>query len=148
MYFHCFIHGINNFSKKSQLFLVENGIYNPIYVCTVCTHDFPVPVIGHSLGCVHVRVHASVCVYPAPQYRSGSDITKCWIVPNTCECLSQHIQTLTPTPGNPFINTPTYPAWALILYSGTHPCLHILLVPLSLKQIWPTSMHGYSPLLS
>ena len=91
---------------------------------------------------------AWLCVCVPSLYRSGSDITKCWIVPNTCECLSKHIQTLTLMPGNPFINTSPYPAWALILYSGSYPCLHNLLVPLSLKQIWPTSMHGYPSLLA
>ena len=55
--------------------------------------------------CVCVYVHACVCV--SSLYSSGSDITKCGIVPNSCGCLSQHIQTLTPTPGNPFINTPS-----------------------------------------
>ena len=38
---------------------------------------------------VDMCAHASVCV--PPLYNSGSDITKLWIVPNQCECLSQHI---------------------------------------------------------
>ena len=68
------------------------------YMTSVCTHYFPVPIIGHSLGSAHGCVHASVCVYPPYVCSSVSDITQCWIVSNPSECLSQHIQALTPTP--------------------------------------------------
>ena len=47
-------------------------------------------------------MHSSLCVSSVDS--SVSVITKCWIVPNPFECLSQHIQALTPTPGSPFIS--------------------------------------------
>ena len=72
------------------------------YRRSVCTHYFPVPFIGHSLGNVHVCMHACQCVSSVDS--SVSDITKCWIVPKPLECLSQHIQALTPTPGSCFIS--------------------------------------------
>ena len=77
------------------------------YRRSVCTHYSPVPLIGHILGSVCVRVNSSVCI--SSLYSSVSDITKYWIVLNPFECLSQHIQALTPTPGSPFISVPPLP---------------------------------------
>ena len=77
------------------------------YRRSVCTHYSPVPLIGHILGSVCVRVNSSVCI--SSLYSSVSDITKYWIVLNPFECLSQHIQALTPTPGSPFISIPPLP---------------------------------------
>ena len=74
--------------------------------------------------CVYACV-ICVCVCTSYLYSSGSHITKCWIVANMCECLSQTVQTLTPTPGNPFINMPPYPAWAWMLVLG-HPSIWLL----------------------
>ena len=73
------------------------------YMRPVCTHYFPVPVIGQNLGIVHVCVHAFVC--ESSLHSSDSDVTKFWIVPNPCECLLQHIQILIPTPGNFYKHT-------------------------------------------
>ena len=69
----------------------------------------------------------NMCVCVSSLYSSDSNITKCWIDPNTCECLSQHFHILTPTPGNPFVNI--------------HP-----LVCLGFDTLhWDTSMCRYSP---
>ena len=58
------------------------------YMRLVCTHYFPVPVIGQSLGSVHVCVHACVCVYP----------------PNITQALISKNAGLSPTHVNAFLN--------------------------------------------
>ena len=94
LYFPYPSHGIYNFSRKSQLFLAENEIQNPIQ--EICMYSL-FPSSSHWM-CMCIPL----CVYPLQI--AVSDITKCWIVPNLFECLSQHIQALTPTPGSPFIS--------------------------------------------
>ena len=99
--------------------------------------------------CVCMCVCMPVCV--SPLHNSGSDITKLWIVPNPCECLSQHIQTLTPTPSNGFVNILPLPCLGFdTLQSNTpvfrySPCST---QPLTAHTGLPTSMHGCPPPLA
>ena len=112
----------------------------------VCTHYFPVPVIGQSLGSVNVCVHAFVCV--SSLHSSGSDVTKFSIVPNPRECLSQHIQTLIPTPGNCFINMLPLPCLGFDTLQWHTPRFRYFpcsTQPLTAHTVLPTSMHGCPP---
>ena len=123
----------NNFSGEME-FRIQ-------YMRLVCTHYLPVPVIGQSLGIVHVCVHPFVC--ESSLHSSGSGITKFWIVPNACECLSQHIQTLTPTPGNRFINLLPLPCLGFDTLQGGTPTFRYPLCstqPLTAHTGLPTSM--------
>ena len=116
------------------------------YRKSVCTHYFPVPLIGHSLGSVHVCMHASLCVSSVDS--SVSDITKCWIVPNPLECLSQHIQAMTPTPGNPFISILPLSCLGFdTLHWHIPMCRYCSCStqPLTAHTGLPTSMHGCPP---
>ena len=117
------------------------------YMRLVCTHYFPVPVIGQSLGSVRVCVLAFVCV--SSLHSSCSDITKFWIVPSPCESLyHQHIQTLTPTPGNPYINIPPLPCLGFDTLQWDTPMFRYFpysTQPLTAHTGLPTSMHGCPP---
>ena len=109
----------------------------------VYTHYFPVPVIGQSLGIIHVCVHAFVC--ESSLHSSGSDTTKFWIVPNPLECLSQHIQTLTPISGNCFINILPLPCLGFDTLQWDTPMFRYSpysTQPLTARTGLPTSMHG------
>ena len=119
------------------------------YMRLVCTHYSPVPLIGQSLGSIHVPVHAFVWV--SSLHNSGSDITKLWIVPNQCECLSQHIQILTPTPSNRFINILPLPCLGFDTLQWNTPMFRYSpcsTQPLTAHTGLPTSMHGCPPPLA
>ena len=119
------------------------------YMKLLCTHYFPVPVIGQSLGIVHVCVHPFVC--ESSLHNSSSEITKFWLVLNPCECLSQHIQTLIPTPGNCFINMLPLPCLGFDTLQWGTPRFRYYLCstqPLPTHTELPASMHGCTPPLA
>ena len=114
----------------------------------VYTHYFPVPVMDRVWE-VDMCAHAFVCV--PPLYNSGSDITKLWIVPNQCECLSQHIRILTPTPSNRFINILPLPCLGFDTLQWNTPMFRYSpcsTQPLTAHTGLPTSMHGCPPPLA
>jgi len=74
------------------------GSIRPFHISGLLPHD-----LCHGRSASHWPP-TCVCVCVSSLYSSDSNITKCWIDPNTCECLSQHFHILTPTPGNPFVN--------------------------------------------
>ena len=79
LYFLCPSHGINNFYKKSQIFLVESGIWSPIYETYMYSLFSSSSHWTESWKCTCACAY--LCVYPPYKESSGSDLTKCWFVP-------------------------------------------------------------------
>lgn len=94
---------------------------NPIY--ETCTKSLS------PSSCHWTEFLNSACGHPfvceSSLHSSGSVITNSELSPTHVECLSQHIQTLTPTPGNCFINLLPLPCLGFDTCKGGTPHVQI-----------------------